>query len=116
MANCQVSFFLLFLRIVVYEKSEIPYSGNVLFVLSSDLSHFHSRDVALTLDEKAAKLIEIGQSRDFSRHFACGHAAIRGFLMSNIGHSARAVRLSNSDSAVVTKDETRVVGYGSWAF
>ena len=96
----------------IHQKS----SGNVLFVLSSDLSHFHSRKVASTLYEKAAKLIEIGQSREFSRHLACGHAAIRGFLMSNIGHSARAVRLSNSDSAVVTKDDSRVVGYGAWAF
>ena len=96
----------------IHQKS----SGNVLFVLSSDLSHFHSRDVALTLDEKAAKLIETGQSRGLSRHFACGHAAIRGFLTSNVGHSARVLRLSNGDSAVVTKDETRVVGYGSWAF
>ena len=90
--------------------------GKVLFVLSSDLSHFHPREIASSLHQKVAKLIETGQSSELNGNLACGHAAIRGFLISGLGRSARPLQLSSDDSATVTKDSSRVVGYGAWAF
>ena len=90
--------------------------GKVLFVLSSDLSHFHPREIASSLHQKVAKLIETGQSSKLDGNLACGHAAIRGFLISGLGRSARPLQLSSDDSATVTKDSSRVVGYSAWAF
>ena len=55
--------------------------GKVPFVLSSDLSHFHPRKIASSLHQKVAKLIETGQSSKLDGNLACGHAAIRGFLI-----------------------------------
>ena len=77
--------------------------GKLLFVLSSDLSHFHPREIASSLHHKVAKLIESGPISEVNGNLSCGHAAIRGLL-------------SSDDSATVTKNGSRVVGYGAWAF
>ena len=88
----------------------------LLFVLSSDLSHFHSHDAAQKLGDRAACLIETGQFDRLDPKLACGHMAIAGFLASGVGHNAQVSRLAISDSFAVTQDATRVVGYGAWAF
>ena len=89
---------------------------NLLFVLSSDLSHFHSRDVAQKLDNRAASLIETGQYDRLEPKQACGYTAIVGFLASGMGRNTRVCRLAMADSFAVTQDANRVVGYGAWAF
>jgi AmmeMemoRadiSam system protein B/AmmeMemoRadiSam system protein A len=88
----------------------------LLFVLSSDLSHFHSHETAQKLDGEAASLIETGQRDKLGPKQACGYMAIVGFLASGVGRNARASRLAMADSFAVTQDANRVVGYGAWAF
>lgn len=88
----------------------------LLFVLSSDLSHFHDHDTAQKLDAQTAGLIEPGQFNGLGPTLACGHLAIAGFLASAAGQATRVLRLAMSDSFAVTQDAKRVVGYGAWAF
>jgi len=88
----------------------------LLFVLSSDLSHFHSHEAAQKLDARTASLIEIGQYDKLGPKQACGYMSIAGFLASGVGRKARVSRLAMVDSCAVTQDAKRVVGYGAWAF
>ena len=88
----------------------------LLFVLSSDLSHFHNQDMAQKLDAQAARLIETGQFNGLGPGLACGHLAIAGFLALTAGQGTRVLRLAMADSFAVTQDAKRVVGYGVWAF
>ncbi|MEM7296624.1 MAG: AmmeMemoRadiSam system protein B, partial [Pseudomonadota bacterium] len=87
-----------------------------LFVLSSDLSHFHAQDVARQLDADTARMIETADVQALNSTQACGWMPLAGFLSSKTGAGARALRLGMSDSAGVTGDTGRVVGYGAWAF
>jgi AmmeMemoRadiSam system protein A/AmmeMemoRadiSam system protein B len=89
--------------------------GQSLFVLSSDLSHFLTLSEASAKDLKTAGLIELGQGAQIGPKEACGHLAIGGYLASNLGRGARALRLARSTSHAATQDDSRVVGYGAWA-
>ncbi|MEQ8899219.1 MAG: AmmeMemoRadiSam system protein A [Roseovarius sp.] len=89
--------------------------GDTLFILSSDLSHFLTLHAAREHDAKTAKLIETAKPEDLTGAHACGAAAIRGFLLSDHGQGSRLLRLGMANSAAVTKDTTRTVGYGAWA-
>lgn len=87
-----------------------------LFVLSSDLSHFLTRDAARDHDAETARLIETGHPGQITGAHACGAAAIRGFMTSDAGRGLRVRRLGMANSADVTGDPTRTVGYGAWSF
>ena len=86
-----------------------------LFILSSDLSHFHNQEKAKVLDLETAQMIETADVVNLDSVHACGWMPLAGFLASNHGAGARAVRLAMADSADATGDTTRVVGYGAWA-
>lgn len=86
------------------------------FVLSSDLSHFLSRDAAGSHDLETAKLIETGKPVALTPAHACGAQAVAGFLSSRTGQGMRVQRLAMANSAEVTGDDDRTVGYGAWAF
>lgn len=87
-----------------------------LFVLSSDLSHFLTLERAQVHDAETAKLIETGKAGQLTGAHACGAAAIRGFMTSEYGRGMRVQRLAMANSAAVTRDASRTVGYGAWAF
>ncbi|MBR9651572.1 AmmeMemoRadiSam system protein B [Thalassovita aquimarina] len=87
-----------------------------LFVLSSDLSHFLTRSDARKRDAETAHLLETGKWDEMTPSHACGAKAIQGWLLSRAGQGAKALRLGMGDSAEVTGDRSRVVGYGAWAF
>ncbi|WP_397541764.1 AmmeMemoRadiSam system protein B [Roseovarius salis] len=86
-----------------------------LFVLSSDLSHFLTRDAAHAHDAETARLIETGDHDRIGGAHACGATAIRGFMESGFGRGLRVQRLGMANSAEVTGDTSRTVGYGAWA-
>lgn len=90
--------------------------GEVLFILSSDLSHFHDLPTAQALDQETAKAIELGDLAMLNSKHACGWRPLAGFLASKIGAGCKPVRLGLGDSSPVNGDETRVVGYGAWGF
>lgn len=89
--------------------------GASLFVLSSDLSHFLTREAADAKDAETAKLLETSKGETLTSDKACGAAGIAGFLASNTGHGLRITRLAMASSADVTGDDSRTVGYGAWA-
>lgn len=87
-----------------------------LFVLSSDLSHFLSLAKAQAHDAETARLIETGQGSKITPAHACGSRAIKGFMASRFGRGLRVMRLGMANSYRVSRDASRTVGYGAWAF
>jgi AmmeMemoRadiSam system protein B len=95
---------------------------NVVFVASTDLSHFFKQDVALTYDR--AMLHEIEEfdpdgAFDLDRTrkgFACGLGAFTAVMWACKKLGADKVRvLRHATSANVTGDYSSVVGYGAAA-
>ena len=87
-----------------------------LIVISSDLSHYHGRDEAATLDGQASRAIETARAEALSGSLACGHRAIAGLLRRARALDLRATTLHRADSGDAGIAGTdRVVGYGAYA-
>ncbi len=84
------------------------------FVISSDLSHFHSSNKAKEIDNLTAEMIESASFQGFSHEQACGAMGVfaLGAFAQEKNYSLIRVGLYNSGD--VTGDNSRVVGYGSW--
>jgi len=95
---------------------------NTLIVASSDLSHYHQYDEAVTMDHKTLKGVEEWDYLDLSRNLdlriweACGGGPIVAAMIASerLGAS-QAKLLKYANSGDVTGDKTRVVGYGAVA-
>ena len=94
-----------------------------LIVASSDLSHYHPYDEAVTIDHKTLKAIEewdyLSMARNFERRVweACGGGPIVAAMIAaeRLGaNDATLLRYANSGDT--TGDHSRVVGYGAVAF
>jgi MEMO1 family protein len=95
---------------------------NVVFVASTDLSHFFKQEVALTYDRAMLKEIEEFDpdgAFDLDRNrkgFACGLGAFTAVMWACKKLGADKVRvLRHATSANVTGDYSSVVGYGAAA-
>jgi MEMO1 family protein len=85
-----------------------------LIVVTSDLSHHHTHVEAEAIDEQTARLI-VARRSDLSDAQACGACGING-LMECARNRALEVRLlDRRTSGDATGDNSRVVGYGSFA-
>lgn len=97
--------------------------SNTLIVASSDLSHFHTYDDAVTLDHKVLRAIQdwdyLSMAESFERRVweACGGGPIVAAMIASerLGASEPHL-LKYANSGDVTTDKTRVVGYSSWVF
>jgi len=89
--------------------------SGVYFVISSDLSHFHSYEEAKALDKQTADLIESGDWQALSGERACGYIGIQGLLKMQASHSLKLEQIRLINSGDTAGDKQRVVGYGSWA-
>lgn len=101
----------------VREVVDVLWGGDeTRFVLSSDLSHYHNYETACRIDRASAAAIEGLRPEQVSSNDACGHFAIRGFLIAakQRGLSVRTLDLRNSGDTAGTRDY--VVGYGAFAF
>jgi AmmeMemoRadiSam system protein B len=87
-----------------------------LIVGSSDLSHFYNDSTANKLDHETSHAIETLDARSLDTHHACGAYPVRGLLETARKHHLRAETLALGNSAKVSGDYSRVVGYGSWLF
>jgi AmmeMemoRadiSam system protein B len=84
-------------------------------VVSTDLSHFHDADTARRLDRHTAdRILDFDATLDGED--ACGCAGLNGFLLLARHRGLRARTIALSDSSAVSGDESRVVGYGAFAF
>lgn len=96
--------------------------SNTLIVVSSDLSHYHPYDEAVTIDHHTLKAIEDWDYLSLSRNFesrvweACGGGPIVAAMVAaeRLGAS-HAIILKYANSGDVTGDKSRVVGYGAVA-
>ena len=99
----------------VAEVMELLWGGpETLFVVSSDLSHFHDHDTAALLDAQTSRLIESLRFEDLSGERCCGFKAIGGLMQAARarGMHARTLDLRNSGDTAGPRD--RVVGYGAY--
>jgi AmmeMemoRadiSam system protein B len=87
---------------------------DTLFVISSDLSHFHDYETARELDSATSLAIEEMRVDSLRGERACGYLGIGGFLTvaRERGLSVERVDLRNSGDTAGSRD--RVVGYGSY--
>ncbi|HET7203185.1 MAG TPA: AmmeMemoRadiSam system protein B [Steroidobacteraceae bacterium] len=85
-----------------------------LIVVSTDLSHYHTYVEAQALDEQTTRLI-LARRSDISDAQACGAGGLNG-LMEAARHKALQVELlDRRTSGDASGDNSRVVGYGSFA-
>jgi AmmeMemoRadiSam system protein B len=87
-----------------------------LIVVSSDLSHYHSYEVAQRLDAATAAAIEHGDWANVGPNQACGCLAVAGLLIEAARRGLKAHRLSLCNSGDTAGVRDRVVGYGAWMF
>jgi len=96
---------------------------DVLFIASSDMSHYYEYSIANLIDEKANRIIEEFSPSKLWDNLAsgdvemCGGAPVVTVMMVAKGFGAdKAKVLKYVNSGDVTGDKSRVVGYSSAAF
>ena len=90
------------------------YWENSSFVISSDLSHFYSYKECQQIDTYTATIIETGKLDFFQPQQACGLIGIKGLVDFANNNECSLMRAMMYNSGDVSKDTSRVVGYGSW--
>lgn len=87
-----------------------------LVVISSDLSHYESYDIARQMDAAASDAITGLNPSGLHTENACGRIPIRGLLQvaEQRGMQAELLDLRNSGDTAGSRDQ--VVGYGAYAF
>jgi AmmeMemoRadiSam system protein B len=87
-----------------------------LLVVSSDLSHYHSYEIAQRLDAATSAAIEEGDWASLGPGQACGYLPIAGLIVEANRRNLKARRLSMCNSGDTAGARDQVVGYGAWAF
>ncbi|MBT3345210.1 MAG: AmmeMemoRadiSam system protein B [Gemmatimonadetes bacterium] len=87
-----------------------------LFVISSDLTHFHPHSVATQLDHLTSTAIESLDADGIDEGAACGRLAVQGLLQVAARRGLVATAIDVRTSAETAGDPDRVVGYGAYVF
>lgn len=101
----------------VAEVLELLWDGEeTLIVVSSDLSHYHSYEVATEMDRRTSDAILNLSPEDIHYADACGRNPVNGLLLAAKQHQLKSdlIDLRNSGDTAGTRD--RVVGYGAYLF
>jgi AmmeMemoRadiSam system protein B len=85
-----------------------------LVVVSTDLSHYHSYEVADRLDAGTASVIVAMQPEAIDDQDACGARPLRGLLECSAGRRLGSVLVDLRNSGDTAGDRKRVVGYGAF--
>ncbi|MEX0701699.1 MAG: AmmeMemoRadiSam system protein B [Planctomycetales bacterium] len=85
-----------------------------LFVVSTDLSHYHDYETAVRLDRETSRAVEELRAADLRGDRACGYVPLGGLLTVARAHGlrVRTVDLRNSGDTAGPRDQ--VVGYGAY--
>jgi hypothetical protein len=95
---------------------ELLWGGpETLFVVSSDLSHYHRYADAREIDRATGEAI-LSLSATLDHEQACGATPINGLLVAARLHGLRPDLLDLRNSGDTAGDKSRVVGYASFAF
>lgn len=84
------------------------------FIISSDLSHFHTFNEAEKIDSLTAEMIEANDVEKFDYSQACGAVGICALANFAKSKNYSLIRINMLNSGDVTAEKSRVVGYGSW--
>ncbi|MDD3238096.1 MAG: AmmeMemoRadiSam system protein B [Candidatus Gastranaerophilales bacterium] len=84
------------------------------FVISTDLSHFHTDVEAKKIDKITAEMIEQQDLSGFQSEQACGSTGLCAAVDFAKANQYSFIRIGLTNSAAVTADKDRVVGYGAW--
>ena len=84
------------------------------FVISSDLSHFFSKQDAQRIDTATADMVENLITDNFLPEQACGYKGICGLMDFAKSKNYSLIRAGLTDSSEKTGNTSGVVGYGSW--
>ena len=89
-------------------------ADETLFIISSDLSHFHDYDTATRLDQATSRAIESLAFEEIDHQDACGSGPVSGLLLYARQHKLhlKTIDLRNSGDTAGPRD--RVVGYGAY--
>lgn len=101
---------------VVSEIIEKLEDDNTLFVISSDLSHYHNYDAAKQFDKRTTEVIKKLSPNEIDFDDACGRVPIQGLLnfVKKNGYSVKVLDVRNSGDTA--GDKEKVVGYGAFHF
>jgi AmmeMemoRadiSam system protein B/AmmeMemoRadiSam system protein A len=86
-----------------------------LFVISSDLSHYHPYEEARAIDRRTVQAI-LDFSTAIDHEQACGATPVAGFLAAARTHGLSGELLDARNSGDTAGGRDRVVGYASFAF
>ncbi len=92
------------------------HDAETLFIISSDLSHFHSHAEARRLDRQASVAIETLDAEGLTEGSACGRVAIQALLQMARRHHLTATAIDVRTSADTAGSPDSVVGYGAYVF
>lgn len=105
-------------EVIQFLKNEMK--DKILFVASSDLSHFHEYDAAEIMDKKLIKLIDnydyekLWKKIQLNEIEACGSGPIVSIMMGlNSIHNKKIKTFGYMNSGDVIFDKSKVVGYTS---
>lgn len=90
------------------------YWENSSFIISSDLSHFYTKEMAEQIDIYTAVIIETGKIDCFQKEQACGLIGVKGLVDFANKNNFSMIRAEMYNSGDITGEIDRVVGYGSW--
>ncbi|MBS98539.1 MAG: AmmeMemoRadiSam system protein B [Oceanospirillaceae bacterium] len=88
--------------------------GDVLVVVSTDLSHYHAYDEACAIDAETDELIRTLSPRVLPEQ-ACGAYALNGLLLAAQRRGLAVECLGRCNSGDTAGSRDQVVGYGSYA-
>ncbi len=86
---------------------------DTLFIISTDLSHFHDYATASEIDRQTCERILAGAT-DLKGDQACGASPINGFLASRTGQNLTRQLVAHCNSGDTAGSRSRVVGYAAF--
>jgi len=89
-------------------------NNDTLFVISTDLSHFHNYEHATQQDLLTSNAIEALQPENIHYEDACGRNPLNGLLTQANQHRLNIKLLDLRNSGDTAGDKNRVVGYGAY--
>ncbi len=89
-------------------------SGDMVVLVSTDLSHYYDDATARRRDARTAAAILARDPAAIRDEDACGAYALRGLLTWAVRHEAKVCQLDLRTSAETGGDPERVVGYGAF--
>ncbi|VAW93010.1 COG1355, Predicted dioxygenase [hydrothermal vent metagenome] len=90
--------------------------SETLILVSSDLSHFNTYQVAKEMDNSTSKAITSLQPEKINYENACGRTPVNGLLDIAKKKNLKVSILDVCNSGDTAGDKNRVVGYGSYSF